>query len=286
VVQKLNKMTNYSIENIASIIEGTFVIKSNGNDKIAHLLFDTRKIIFAETSLFFALKSNKNNGHKYLNDAYDTGIRNFIISEPIDVSNFENANIILVENTQIALQKLSTHHRNLFHIPIIGITGSNGKTIVKEWLYQLLNHQLNICKNPKSYNSQVGVPLSVWQLNNQHQLGVFEAGISEPNEMQTLSQILKPTIGLFNYLGNAHSEGFENDGEKLNEKLQLFTHVKQLVFCADQPLVNEAIQSFANHHHTNLFSWSKVGNDAHFQFEVKEQINVTEINYKQLKIIK
>jgi alanine racemase len=285
VVQKLNKMTNYSIENIASIIEGTFVIKSNGNDKIAHLLFDTRKIIFAETSLFFALKSNKNNGHKYLNDAYDTGIRNFIISEPIDVSNFENANIILVENTQIALQKLSTHHRNLFHIPIIGITGSNGKTIVKEWLYQLLNHQLNICKNPKSYNSQVGVPLSVWQLNNQHQLGVFEAGISEPNEMQTLSQILKPTIGLFNYLGNAHSEGFTNDGEKLNEKLQLFTHVKQLVFCADQPLVNEAIQSFANHHHTNLFSWSKVGNDAHFQFEVKEQINVTKINYKQLKII-
>lgn len=278
-------MNHYTIENIASIIEGTFVLKSNGNDKIAHLLFDTRKIIFAETSLFFALKSNKNNGHKYLLDAYEAGIRNFIVSETFDVATFENANIILVENTQLALQCLSTHHRNLFHFPVIGITGSNGKTIVKEWLFQLFANQLNVCKNPKSYNSQVGVPLSVWQLNNQHQLAVFEAGISEPNEMQTLAQIINPTIGLFNYLGHAHSEGFTNDEEKLNEKLQLFTKVKQLVFCADQPLVNEAIHSFANHHHTNLFSWSKAGNEAHFQFDVKEQINVTEINCKQHKII-
>ena len=123
-------MTNYTIENIASIINGTMLLKSNGNDKIAHLLFDTRKIIFAETSLFFALKSNKNNGHKYLNDAYDAGIRNFIVSETIDIAPFKNANIILVENTQLALQYLSTHHRNLFHIPVIGITGKIGRAHV------------------------------------------------------------------------------------------------------------------------------------------------------------
>lgn len=277
-------MNNYTIENIDSIINGTMLLKSNGNDKIAHLLFDTRKIIFAETSLFFALKSNKNNGHKYLKDAYDAGIRNFIISESIDVSNFENANIILVENTQIALQKLSTHHRNLFHIPIVGITGSNGKTIVKEWLYQLLNHQLNICKNPKSYNSQVGVPLSVWQLNNQHQLGIFEAGISETNEMQVLAQIIHPSIGLFNYLGHAHSEGFANDDEKLNEKLQLFTHVKELIYCADQSSVKTAIKDFASQHPINLFSWSKAGENSHFQFSVQVQNTFCEISYNQYKI--
>lgn len=278
-------MNNYSIENIASIINGTMLLKSNGNDKIAHLLFDTRKIIFAETSLFFALKSNKNNGHKYLNDAYEAGIRNFIVSESIDISNFENANIILVENTQIALQKLSTHHRNLFHIPVVGITGSNGKTIVKEWLYQLLNHQLNICKNPKSYNSQVGVPLSVWQLNNQHQLGIFEAGISEPNEMQTLAKIIHPTIGLFNYLGHAHSEGFANDDEKLNEKLQLFTNLKELVYCVDQYEVKNAIEHFASQHPINLFSWSKAGENAHFQFSVQVQNTFCEISYNQYKIV-
>lgn len=278
-------MNHYTIQNIASIIKGTFVLKTNGDHTIAHLLFDTRKIIFAETSLFFALKSNKNNGHKYLLDAYEAGIRNFIVSEPIDVSNFNNANIILVKNTQTALQNLSSYHRSLFHIPIIGITGSNGKTIVKEWLFQLFDNQLNICKNPKSYNSQVGVPLSVWQLNSQHQLGVFEAGISEPNEMQTLAQIINPTIGLFNYLGHAHNEGFTNDEEKLNEKLQLFNQVKQLVFCADQPLVNEVMQRFAVQHQIHLFSWSKAGNHAHFQFEVKEQIHVTEINYQTFKIV-
>ena len=277
-------MNNYSIENIASIINGSILLKSNGNDKIAHLLFDTRKIIFAETSLFFALKSNKNNGHKYLNDAYDAGIRNFIVSETMDVSNFANANIILVENTQIALQKLSTHHRNLFHIPVIGITGSNGKTIVKEWLYQLLNHQVNICKNPKSYNSQVGVPLSVWQLNYQHQLGIFEAGISEPNEMQTLAQIIHPSIGLFNYLGHAHSEGFANDNDKLNEKLQLFTNVKELIYCADQIVVKNTIDHFASQHSINLFSWSKQGEKAHFQFTVQVQKNFSEITFNQYKI--
>jgi alanine racemase len=277
-------MTNYSIENIASIINGTLLSKCIGHDKVAHLLFDTRKIIFAETSLFFALKSNKNNGHKYLNDAYEAGIRNFILSELIDVTFFENANIILVGNTQIALQKLSTHHRNLFHIPVVGITGSNGKTIVKEWLYQLLNHQVNICKNPKSYNSQVGVPLSVWQLNNQYQLGIFEAGISEPNEMQTLAQIINPTIGLFNYLGHAHSEGFANDDEKLNEKLQLYTNVKELVYCVDQETVKTAIEHFASQHSIKLFSWTKAGNNAHFQFSVQVLNTFCEISYNQYKI--
>jgi alanine racemase len=278
-------MNIYSIENIASIINGSILLKSNGNDKIAHLLFDTRKIIFAETSLFFALKSSKNNGHKYLHDAYDAGIRNFIICEPMDVSNFKNANIILVENTQIALQQLSTHHRNLFHIPVIGITGSNGKTIVKEWLYQLLNHQVSICKNPKSYNSQVGVPLSVWQLNNQHQLGIFEAGISEPNEMQTLAKIIHPSIGLFNYFGHAHSEGFANDDEKLNEKLQLFTQVKELVYCVDQSEVKTAVAHFASQHPIHLFSWSKTNEKAHFQFSVQVQNVNCEITYNHHKII-
>jgi alanine racemase len=261
-------MNCYSINKIANIVQGKLLSENNENVFISHLVFDTRKIIFSESSLFFALKSNKNNGHKYISDAYNAGVLNFVVSEQSNYSHLKNANIILVVDTRLALQQLSIFHRNLFTIPIVGVTGSNGKTIVKEWLYQLLNNQLSICKNPKSYNSQVGVPLSVWQLNEHHQLGLFEAGISEKLEMQNLANIINPSIGIFNYLGNAHSEGFENDIEKLNEKCKLFINVKYLLYSVDQTLVNKMLVDYKKQHQIKTYTWSKINQPADYNFDL------------------
>ena len=278
-------MSNYAIKKIIEIVNGTYLLKSNEEAMVAHLVFDTRKIIYAETSLFFALVTNKNNGHKYLKEAYQAGIRNFIVSEPLPANTtFANANIIQVNNTQKALQQFSSYHRNLFNIPVLAITGSNGKTIVKEWIFELLKKQVNICKNPKSYNSQVGVPLSIWQLNSQHELGIFEAGISEKNEMQNLAQMIQPSFGLLNYFGNAHSEGFKSDTEKLHEKLKLFEQVKHFIYCTDQPEINTEIAKFVKQNNIMAYTWSKSNAVAHFQFTVQNHQNTTQILYKQHEV--
>ena len=189
---------------------------------ITHLVHDSRAISFPDRSLFFALQTPRQDGHKYIAAAYATGVRNFIISKEVNVEEYRGANFILVPDTLQALQKLAAHHRAQFSIPVIGITGSNGKTIVKEWLYQLLNDDFKIVRSPKSYNSQIGVPLSVWQMSNEHQLAIFEAGISQAGEMETLAQIIKPTIGVLTNIGEAHSEGFGSVTEKQLEKVKLF----------------------------------------------------------------
>lgn len=196
---------------------------------IADLSTDSRRLFMVEKTIFFALLSNHSDGHQFLEDAYGKGVRNFVISRAAIPDGMPEANIILVDDSLAALQKLAAYHRHQFNLPVIGITGSNGKTIVKEWLNQLLNDDYNIVRSPKSYNSQIGVPLSVWQINKEHTLGIFEAGISQVSEMNTLQKIIDPQIGLLTNIGEAHSAGFRSQAEKLEEKLQLFQNAQIVI---------------------------------------------------------
>lgn len=189
---------------------------------IEQLLIDSRKAYTPATSLFFALTSSRRNGHDYIGDLYQKGVRCFVVTQTIEEVAYPNAIIIKVPDAIKALQQLAAAHRAQFSIPVIGITGSNGKTIVKEWLFQLLQPDFKIARSPKSYNSQIGVPLSVWQLKSYHQLAIFEAGISQPGEMVHLQKIIQPTIGVLTNVGPAHSEGFTSMEEKESEKRMLF----------------------------------------------------------------
>ena len=210
----------YTIQNIASLIKGEAVIINDV--QIEHLLFDSRKIYTPQSSLFFAIVGARRNGHQFIDEVYKKGVRSFVVSHEVDVKKFPEANFIKVDDSLQALQTLGIEHRKNFNIPVIGITGSNGKTIVKEWLYQLLHQDYNIVRSPKSFNSQIGVPLSVWQMNEQHTLGIFEAGISKPGEMDKLEKIIQPTIGVLTNIGEAHSEGFNSLAQKEKEKRLLF----------------------------------------------------------------
>jgi Alr-MurF fusion protein len=255
----------YFIENIASIIKAKFLVQQD-NALIEQLLIDSRKLIFPQSSLFFALKGPRRDGHAFINQLYDKGVRNFVVSETIDVNALPDANVLQVSDPLQALQNLVAAHRKQFSLPVIGITGSNGKTIVKEWLNQLLEEQYTIIRSPKSYNSQIGVPLSVWPLNEQHELAIFEAGISLPGEMEQLQKIIQPTIGIFTNVGEAHSEGFVNVRQKVNEKLQLFRHVETLIYCQDDHEINSGVaglwQQLPNNKRFEIFSWSMVSEAA------------------------
>ncbi|MBC8173224.1 MAG: bifunctional UDP-N-acetylmuramoyl-tripeptide:D-alanyl-D-alanine ligase/alanine racemase [Chitinophagales bacterium] len=233
----------YRIQNIKEILTATGQI-DRPEAEIEYLLTDSRNIIYPERSLFIAIKGKQHDGHRYITQTYQAGVINFIVEQLPD-KQFTGVNFLLVENSVDALQKLAMHHRNTFNIDDIGITGSNGKTIVKEWIYHLLRSKRNICRNPKSYNSQIGVPLSVWNLEKENDLGMFEAGISLPNEMEKLQPVIDPTIGIFTNIGPAHDEGFANREEKIREKLKLFTGKKMrvLFYCCDQQEVKAAIKT-------------------------------------------
>lgn len=238
-------------------------LTGNTDTHIEHLLTDSRKINEPEYSLFIALKTKLRDGHNYIADAYQAGVRSFLVSEDTDQALLKGANILKVKDTLAALQQIVANYRKRFDLPVIGITGSNGKTMVKEWLYQLLNGSYNTIRSPKSYNSQVGVPLSVWLLDEQSELAIFEAGISQPGEMEKLEHIVRPTIGVFTNIGEAHSEGFLNVRQKINEKLILFRHVRQLIYCKDYPELNECIMQYTRHVNSSdkaglsLFTWSQ-----------------------------
>lgn len=204
------------------------------------LLLDSRKKTTDSNALFFAIKGPRNDGHDHIGELYSSGVRQFVIEHPIETAHLPLANIIRVDSSIKALQALATFHRNQFDIPVIGITGSNGKTIVKEWLFQLLSPDFFIAKNPGSYNSQIGVALSIWQLQAYHQMGVFEAGISQPGEMGKLANQIQPTIGLFTTIGTAHDEGFASYSEKFDEKLKLFKNCSITIYCHDQESVSKA----------------------------------------------
>ena len=211
---------------IAGIVGSTAVV---GDSTIEYLLLDSRKVYLPGSSLFFALKGPRRDGHQFIPELYKKGVRSFVVSEDQDQVAYPGATFILVNDTLTALQQLAIYHRSRFAIPVVGITGSNGKTITKEWLYQLLHEEYNIVRSPKSYNSQIGVPLSIWPLDEQHTLGLFEAGISQPGEMEMLEKMIRPTIGVLTNIGEAHDEGFTNKSQKLTEKLKLFTHCQILI---------------------------------------------------------
>lgn len=228
--------------------------------EIDEFVNDTRKIKNAPKAVFIALKAYRD-GHDFIGDAYQKGIRYFIISADVDAENFPGAVFIKVEQTLTALQQVAQAHRSGFHFPVIGITGSNGKTIIKEWLGQLLAPDYNIVKSPKSYNSQIGVALSVLKMQPEHELGIFEAGISQPGEMSRLYNMIRPTIGIFTNINEAHNEGFLNERQKINEKLQLFRQADLIVYNKDYLLLHENIVGFTHlvkedADGLQLFDWS------------------------------
>lgn len=235
----------YTAESISKILKGE-LLQQTGHPEIEHILLDSRKLLVAETSVFIPLVSERRNAHQYIDELYKKGVSNFIVSEPVSIGLYPKANIIQVKNTLQALHALTAWHRQQFQIPIIGITGSNGKTIVKEWLFQLLEKDYNIVRSPKSYNSQIGVPLSVWQMKKENDLAIFEAGISQPGEMVNLEKVIRPTIGIFTNIGEAHNEGFLNIRQKVNEKLILFMKSDVLIYCKDYLALNECVNNFHN----------------------------------------
>ncbi|PKP11732.1 MAG: bifunctional UDP-N-acetylmuramoyl-tripeptide:D-alanyl-D-alanine ligase/alanine racemase [Bacteroidetes bacterium HGW-Bacteroidetes-4] len=246
-------MTTYHLQEIAPVLNGQLTKNSGG--KINYLLIDSRKVLFPRESLFFALRGLHNDGHYYLSELYQQGVRNFVVETlPENLEMMQRANFIQVSNTLKALQNLVRWHRSHISVPVLGITGSNGKTIVKEWIYQCLHNEKYIIRNPKSYNSQIGVPLSVWLLNAEAGLGIFEAGISQAGEMEHLQAIIQPEIGIFTNIGDAHQENFTSREQKIREKLKLFTACHTLIYCADQPLVNETIRAEINPA-TKKFTW-------------------------------
>lgn len=256
---------SYSIFDISKQINAKQIGKNESS--IDWLLTDSRSLSFPESTLFFALSTKRNKGVKYIPSLYERGVRNFVLTNEDyewlksnqwsgnetknDISSLDKSTIgelnmdicnwLIVQNPLKSLQKLAEQHRNLFQIPVIGITGSNGKTIVKEWLHQLLNQDYNITRSPRSYNSQIGVPLSVWQMNEHTELGIFEAGISEPGEMDEIQSIIKPTIGILTSIGGAHQENFCTLQEKCMEKLLLFKNCDVIIYNADNDLISNCV---------------------------------------------
>ena len=230
----------------STIEEIAFVLKAERTGKhlaeIDWILTDSRSLCFPEETLFFALKTKVNDGHKYIRELYTRGVRNFVVSElPADSANFRDTNFLKVTNPLKALQRLAAHHRNQFHVPVIGVTGSNGKTVVKEWLYHLISPDKVVTRSPRSYNSQIGVPLSVWMMNERTEVGIFEAGISEMEEMEVLQPIIQPTIGILTNIGGAHQENFASLQDKCMEKLSLFKDCDVVVYNGDNELLSSCV---------------------------------------------
>ncbi len=246
----------YSIRTIAQAVNGA-VAGCTEDRNINEILIDSRQLIEPEQTLFFALRSQRNDGHKYIEALYKKGVRAFVVSVKPDIGKMPEASFILVTNTLEALQSLAVFHRSQFDMPVIGITGSNGKTVVKEWLFQVLGQDFSIVRSPKSYNSQIGVPLSIWQINANNTLSIIEAGISRPGEMQRLSEIIKPTIGIFTNIGEAHEENFINRAQKAGEKLNLFANADILIYCMDHSDIQQVILRSGIAGKVKLFSWSR-----------------------------
>ena len=232
-----------------------------------YLLNDSRQLSSPQRSIFFAIKGLHHDGHQFLDDLYRKGVREFVVERdsltPIlmrELGRMKEAKIWQVEDSILAMQEVAKRHREQFDFPVIAVTGSNGKTVVKEWLSQLLSNRFKVVKSPKSYNSQIGVPLSVWQMNETHNLGIFEVGVSRPDEMANLEKVVQPQIGIFTNIGNAHNEFFDDNLQKIREKMLLFQHVKQLIYCADYVDIDEVIRDefVLQNADCEVISWSRV----------------------------
>lgn len=274
----------YPIQKIAKILDA---IPSEIHEAtISILLTDSRQVFYPAETLFFALSTKNNNGHNYINELYDLGVRNFVVSELFpEWREYNETNFLVVPNTLNALQRIAAYHRSQFDIPVIGITGSNGKTVVKEWLYQILHQDFNITHSPRSYNSQIGVPLSVWQMSDHTQLGIFEAGISQPEEMSKLEAIIHPTIGILTNIGQAHQEGFKSMKQKCLEKLELFIHCDVIICEEENQLIDECMESACLSH--KRLTWSRKGSSESplFIMKIDKKEKTTIIDYALLGLV-
>lgn len=235
----------YTIEKITTLIGARRY--GNADANIGFLLTDSRSLCFPEETLFFALKTERHDGHAYIPELYRRGVRNFVVTGMPEgyADGYPEANFLKVTDARKALQRLAERHRDEFNVPVVGITGSNGKTVVKEWLYQLLSPYKYVTRSPRSYNSQTGVPLSVWLMNEQTEVGIFEAGISQPGEMQALRDIIQPTIAVLTNIGAAHQENFASKEEKCREKTVLFHDAETIVYNADDELIRRTVAESA-----------------------------------------
>lgn len=263
------KTIEISTSNLASIVGGD-VLQSEHSDKIIkQLIIDSRKLMAPTGAVFFAIDGKHHDGHQHIEDLYKKGVRIFIVEKSIPVHSFPEATVIRVQSSIAALQACASYRRNQFQIPIVAITGSNAKTIVKEWLSQVLSTEYSIVKSPRSYNSQIGVPLSVWAINERHTIGIFEAGISTVNEMQALQKIIQPTIGIFTNIGSAHDEGFQSRQEKIREKLKLFSACETLIYCSDHKDVHDEIRAAK----LPTFNWS-LNESAYAEYKIAKKDSV------------
>jgi len=257
-------MISYTFHEIYLIIGGELVAPDRlTNQPVRFLSFDSRTILSGKESLFFALKSDRNDGHRFIEDAIRKEVSMFVVETLPGASELNiSACYIIVGNTLEALQKLAAFHRCRFTFPVVGITGSNGKTIVKEWLSELISPEFKIVRSPRSYNSQIGNPLSVWLMDDRYDLAIFEGGISKPGEMAKLESILQPDHGIFTHLGKAHLENFGSIGELVDEKLKLFMNSRLIVYCSDFGLLCQAIERAEFHKSPRFFSWSAADSSA------------------------
>lgn len=223
---------------------------------IKHVALDTRNIFDAPHALFFALKGQRLDAHTFVAEAYRKGIRNFIVQKNNNITFLAQANVIIVDDVLATLQAFATKHRNNFHLPIIAITGSNGKTIIKEWLFQLLENDYNIVRSPRSYNSQIGVALSLLGIEKRHNLGIFEAGISQIDEMTKLENMIRPNIVIFSNLGDAHNEGFDSLTQKAEEKSQLLKNCDICIYSNENTKIEAAVVKNINPKAAKI-TWSK-----------------------------
>jgi len=253
-------MPALTISDIAKVTGGSFQKGTDdiSSSRVKELVIDSRKIFSPEESVFIAIPGERHDGHDYLDDLWEKGVRNFIVSRSaLNFKRYPGGNFILVPNTLGALQQIAAHHRNKFDFPVVGITGSNGKTIIKEWIYHVLDEIYSVVRSPKSYNSQVGVPLSVWEMDSDYNFGVFEAGISQPGEMMRLQNMIRPNIGVFTNIGSAHQENFKSIKHKIQEKLQLFEESETIIYCKDHDVIEREIRNHDILKNKQLISWSE-----------------------------
>ena len=268
-------MKKYTIEKVTTLIGARRI--GTADAQIEWLLTDSRSLCFPENTLFFALKTSRNDGHRYISDLYRRGVRNFVVTAPPTLPNgkgYEDANFLIVPSPLEALQRLAERHRDEFDIPVVGITGSNGKTMVKEWLYQILSPDHHVTRSPKSYNSQIGVPLSVWLMDEQADMALIEAGISQPGEMRSLADIIQPTIGILTSLGSAHQENFRSMEEKCMEKLQLFEHAQTLIYNADDDTISRCIRRSG--YKGKKIAWSRDNESAALYVIARQETGTTQ----------
>lgn len=262
-----------SLKNIIQGVE----LQTSIDYPISEIFIDSRNSINHKSSLFFAIAGPRNDGHQFIENLYQNGVRNFVVEKDLNLTRIPEANVFKTDNSILALQIFAGKKRQDFKGKIIAITGSNGKTITKEWLGQLLENFFSVYKSPRSYNSQVGVPLSLWPLSEYQDYGIIEAGISRKNEMEKLQHIIKPNIGIFTNIGTAHDEGFDNLEQKANQKALLFKSCKTIVYCKDYPEIANALHSLPDVTHKNLIGWSFEDNTGSYYVETENRKNGTAI---------